>query len=141
METYNYSIELTLRIDWSELDYFKHVNNVSFFKYIQAARVNYWDSIGLTELHNTTNIGAMLASCKCDFKKPLFYPGSVRIRSYVGEIRNSSFTIHHHLFNDKDEIVAIAQDIVVVYDFNENKKSRIPEELRKSIEQLEKNSL
>ena len=62
-----FPVKLELRIDWSELDYFGHVNNVSFFKYIQAARVNYWDQIGLTKSHLETHIGPMLASCKCDF--------------------------------------------------------------------------
>ncbi len=38
---------ISLRIDWSELDVFGHVNNVAFNKYAQAARLNYVDTIGL----------------------------------------------------------------------------------------------
>jgi len=34
--------KLPIRIDWSEMDLFGHVNNVMYFKYIQASRVNYW---------------------------------------------------------------------------------------------------
>lgn len=37
----NYNTSLELRIDWSEMDLFGHVNNVAFFKYVQASRVNY----------------------------------------------------------------------------------------------------
>lgn len=51
-----FSTELQLRIDWSELDYFQHVNNVAFFKYIQASRVNYWDIIGLSKMHLDSKI-------------------------------------------------------------------------------------
>src|SRR6476620_8340730 len=78
-----FPVKLPLRIDWSELDYFGHVNNVSFFKYIQSARVNYWDTIGLSQSHLETNIGPILASCKCDFKQPLHFPGQVTIFSRV----------------------------------------------------------
>ncbi|GIV28450.1 MAG: hypothetical protein KatS3mg027_2264 [Bacteroidia bacterium] len=53
----NFNIALKLRIDWSELDYFGHVNNVSFFKYIQAGRVNYWEKIGLIEYYKQHKIG------------------------------------------------------------------------------------
>lgn len=67
----HFPLKLELRIDWSELDYFGHVNNVSFFKYIQASRVNYWDHIGLTQYHLESNIGPILASSKCDFKEAL----------------------------------------------------------------------
>lgn len=130
-------IKLSLRIDWSELDYFGHVNNVSFFKYIQAARVNYWDQVGLTQSHRETNIGPMLASCKCDFRQPLFYPGQVVIESRVEFIKNTSFSICHRILNDKGEVAAEAQDIMVMYDFNKNEKIKFPDALRKKIEALE----
>src|SRR5436190_12736871 len=97
----NFSVNLKLRIDWSELDYFGHVNNVAFFKYIQSARVNYWDAVGLTKSHQETNIGPILASCKCDFKQPLHYPGQVTILSRVDFIKNTSFGISHRIMNDK----------------------------------------
>ncbi len=132
-----FPIKLQLRIDWSELDYFGHVNNVSFFKYIQASRVNYWDRIGLTKSHTETNIGPMLASCKCDFTQPLFYPGEVTILSRVDFIRNTSFSICHRIINDKGQISAEAQDIIVMFDFNQNEKVKFPNELKEVIEKLE----
>ncbi|MES2779397.1 MAG: thioesterase family protein [Bacteroidota bacterium] len=135
-----FPVQLDLRIDWSELDYFGHVNNVSFFKYIQASRVYYWDHIGLTQSHRATNIGPMLVSCKCDFKQPLFYPGHVSILSRVEFIKNTSFGIQHRLLNSSHETVAEAHDIMVLFDFNTNQKVLIPQALRDSIEQLEKPS-
>lgn len=135
-----YKIQLELRIDWSELDYFGHVNNVSFFKYIQAARVNYWDQTGLTDSHRKTNIGPILASAKCDFKHPLHYPGAVTIYSKVDTIGNTSFNIVHQLFNETGKIVAEALDIIVMYDFNRNEKIPVPTNLKQQIKKLEKQS-
>jgi len=133
----NFPIKLELRIDWSELDYFGHVNNVAFFKYIQAARVNYWEQIGLNKSHLETNIGPILASCKSDFKKPLFFPGQVIIYSRVDFMKNTSFGIQHHLVNQQGETVAEAQDVIVLFDFNTNKKFVVPEELKSKIQKLE----
>lgn len=132
-----FPVTLNLRIDWSELDYFGHVNNVSFFKYIQSSRVNYWDNIGLTKSHRDTNIGPMLVSCKCDFKRPLFYPGQVTILARVDFIKNTSFSICHRLIDDKGEIAAEAQDIMVMFDFNRNEKITFPKDLKDKIEKLE----
>lgn len=134
---HNFPVKLQLRIDWSELDYFGHVNNVSFFKYIQASRVNYWDKIGLTESHKNTNIGPMLASCKCDFKKPLFYPGQVTILARVDFIKNTSFSICHQIIDENGEIAAEAQDIMVMFDFNRNEKVVFPIALKELIEKIE----
>lgn len=136
-----YKVELKLRIDWSEQDYFGHVNNVSFFKYIQAARVNYWDQIGLTLSHIETKKGPMLLSCSCDFKKPLFYPGDIVIYSKIDFIRNTSFGLHHIILNEKEEIAAEAKDVMVMFDFKTNQKISFPEVLKKKIEKLENKTI
>ncbi len=133
----NFAVELRLRIDWCELDYFGHVNNVSFFKYIQSARVNYWDQVGITQTHLDTRIGPMLASCQCDFRQPLFYPGDVLIQSRIDFIRNTSFSIVHRLLNAQGACVAEARDIMVMFDFNLNQKIAFPNDIRRNIELLE----
>jgi len=137
MTNNDFPVKLRLRIDWSELDYFGHVNNVSFFKYIQSARVNYWDNIGLTKFHIETNKGPLLASCKCDFKQVLHYPGDITIISRVDFIKNTSFSICHRILNNKGEIAAEAQDIMVMFDFEKNEKIPFPIELKTKIEKLE----
>jgi acyl-CoA thioester hydrolase len=129
----SFTTSLQLRIDWSELDYFKHVNNVTFFKYIQASRVHYWEHIGLAEYHLKNNIGPMLASCQCDFKRPLFFPGNVTIEARLAFIKNTSFGLYHRLLNDQGEIAAEARDVMVMFDFNKNHKIEIPEFLRKQM--------
>jgi acyl-CoA thioester hydrolase len=125
---------LTLRIDWSELDLFGHVNNVAYYKYIQSARVHIWDQTGLIQMYEKNKIGAMLASCKCDFKKPLMYPGTVRITSVVTAVNNTSFMLQHTLENDTTELCATAEDVVVVFDFNQHQKQPIPEAIRNELQ-------
>ena len=141
MADLTFPVQLPLRIDWSEMDLFGHVNNVSFFKYIQASRVNYWEKIGLTKMHSETNIGPMLASTSCRFKKPLFYPGNIVIQARVDYIRNSSFCIQHRILDEKGEVAAEAEDIVVMFDFNKNEKVSFPSELRVVAEALENRKL
>lgn len=137
MKIEDFPVVLELRIDWSELDYFGHVNNVSFFKYIQASRVNYWDHIGLTGSHRETNIGPMLASSKCDFKRPLYYPGKIVLGTKLDFIGKTSFGLFHSIFDENGRIAAEAQDVMVMYDFNKNEKVVISQELIKRISQIE----
>ena len=114
----DYKIKLELRIDWSEMDLFDHLNNLAILKYIQAARINYLEAIGLMQSQAETKIGPILASTSCQFRKPLFYPGKVIVFSKVDIIKNTSFRFQHDIMNDREKIIAEAQDIIVLYDFN-----------------------
>ncbi len=131
-------MKLELRIDWSELDVLGHVNNLQIMKYVQAARVNHLEKVGISQSHAEQNVGAILASIHTLFLKPLFYPGNLSVFSRVEYIKTSSIKIHYEIYNDKNELAAEAQDILVYYDFDKKHKLSIPPDLRKKFEDLEK---
>jgi acyl-CoA thioester hydrolase len=131
------SVKLELRIDWSEIDLFGHVNNLAILKYVQAARVNYLELVDMMRLQTEKKMGPILASTNCQFRKPLFYPGTVTAYSRVDSIKNTSFRITHLIYNEKNELAAEAHDIIVFYDFTKNTKLAIPETIRRKIEALE----
>lgn len=135
-----FHVELPIRLDWSEMDMFGHINNVMFFKFIQASRVNYWDRINLMRDYETKKIGPILASSSCLFKKPLVFPGNIITRVRTEFIKNSSLGLHHQILNDKKEVAAEAQDVIVLFDFSKNEKITIPAEWRKNIEVIEERS-
>jgi acyl-CoA thioester hydrolase len=132
-----FPLELGLRLDWSEMDMFGHINNVMFFKYVQASRVNYWYNVKLMRDYEQKKIGPLLASTSCQFRKPLYFPGDITIQARIDFIKNSSMGIQHRILNDKKEIAAEANDVIVLFDFGKNEKVTIPEELRRTIEDLE----
>jgi len=136
-----FPVKLSLRIDWADLDLFGHVNNVMFVKYVQAARVNYWEQIGLYQQFLETNIGPILASLSCQYKKPLHYPGSITIYSSMRFIRNTSFSLQHVITDEHEDIAAEAEDVMVMYDFNKNEKIPFPDHFRGKAEELEGRNL
>ncbi len=116
---------LDLRIDWSDLDRFGHVNNIAYFQYIQAARVCYWEAVGLMHIYNTTNVGPILASTKCDFRKQLHYPGTVTVRTSLASTGRTSFTLRHLLVDETGDVAAEGTDVIVLYDFTTGKKMAV----------------
>lgn len=124
---------LNLRIDWSELDIFGHVNNVAFHKYAQAARLNYVEQVGLMNLYQTINIGFMVAETNCQFKKELLFPGNIHIETKIEFVKNTSFALEHSMKNDLGELVAIARDVLVVFDFTKKEKCLIPELIKQKM--------
>jgi len=132
----DYATLLKLRIDWSELDFFGHVNNLAIMKYVQSARVHLLEGTGLMKLYSQAKKGPIMASVKCQFKKTLFFPGEVFVYSKVEVIKNTSFEIVHSVYNEKAEVIAHANDILVFYDFINDTKLPIPADIREQLEKL-----
>jgi len=130
MDYSDFKLSIDLRIDWSDLDMYKHVNNLSFIKFMQTGRAQFWEATGLTKLYEETNKGPMMVSTQCDFKKPLYYPGTAIVKTKLAFIKNSSFGLDHLILNEDMEICAEGRDVAVCYDFNINKTYSIPDVLR-----------
>jgi len=125
---------LTLRLDWSEQDLYGHINNVSYFKYQQAARVNFWEAIGLTAQDGTEGLGPLLAAANMRFVLPLHYPGTVRLETEVSFLKNTSFGLHHRMYDEAGTLCAEGEDVVVAFDYSAGEKKLIPDSLRALLE-------
>ena len=134
-EIADYKLSLDLRIDWSDLDMYEHVNNITFMRYLQSGRVNFWESTGIHEFYQKTNQGTMLVSTNCDFKRPLHYPGVARVLTRLERIGNSSFSLRHLILNNEDQICAEGLDTVVCYNFDKKCTFPVPDWLREKISQ------
>ncbi len=133
----SFPITTVLRLDWSELDIFGHINNVAYFKYMQASRITYWERVGLSAIDGTEGIGPMLASTKCDFKKPLHYPGNITVQASIVHTGRTSFQIHHRVLDNAGALCAEGFDVVVLFDYTTSSKVEIPDALRRAIQQIE----
>lgn len=122
--------KLYLEIDWAELDLYGHVNNVAYYRYMQAARINFCESMGLTATNEKGKLSFILAASSCNYLKKLFYPGKIIVETSVVAINNSSFKLRHSIFNDKSEMAAFGEETLVLYNYEANVKVSISEKLR-----------
>jgi len=122
----DFSTSITLRIDWSDLDSFGHVNNLAIQRYAQTARLTYMEAIGMMQHHADTGIGPVLASTTCHFRKQLFYPGQVTVRTAVEHLKTTSFHMRHTILDGAGACVAESQDVLVMFDYNKHAKLAIP---------------
>jgi acyl-CoA thioester hydrolase len=130
-------VYLQLRIDWADLDLFGHVNNVAYFRYTQAARVNYWERCGLSAQFTDAEVGPLLLSTQCRFVQPLFYPGNIKVATRTVFIKNTSYGLHHVIYNDAGDVAAEAQDIIVNFNYRLNQKQTVSAEFRALVSGLE----
>ena len=136
MNLSDYKLSLELRIDFSDLDMYRHVNNLTFIRFLQSGRVNFWEATGLARLFAESNKGAILVSTHCDFKKSLFYPGTATVKTKLAYIKNSSFALDQLILNEQGEVCAEGRDIAVFFDFSKDEALPIPPELKEVMQQF-----
>lgn len=127
-------MELDVRIDWSEVDIFGHVNNVMFAKYMQAARVYFMEELGIMKTYHEQKLGFMVAATNVVYLKPLFYPGSIKVKTLVKEIKNTSFILTHEIVDQSGQLAAKGEDVIVYFDFNKHEKIVLNQTILKLLE-------
>ena len=86
-----------------------------------------------------TPISLILASTQCKFIYPLTYPDSVSVGVRVDTMADQYFTMKYAVVSHKHQrLAAIGDAKVVMFDYLNNKKASIPNEIRKTIIDLEK---
>lgn len=132
-----YSMETEIRIDWSDLDPLGHVNNLAIMRYMQTARVAFFERLRMSPNNKAQGIGPIMASVSGQFRKQIHYPGKVRVLSTINELKTTSLHMRHYVIDGESEIAAEGHDIIVIFDFERNAKHSIPEDLRKVINEIE----
>ena len=75
---------------WGEMDALGHANHTRFLVWMESARIELFQSIGLLD-HKT--IGPILADVQVSYRKPIHYPANlcgVRVTRIAG-----GFTLHY----------------------------------------------
>ncbi|BAP35174.1 MULTISPECIES: acyl-CoA thioesterase [Acinetobacter] len=122
------------KVAWGDMDAFGHVNNVMYYRYIESARIEYFDRLNVFD----QDVLTVVASSQCKYLKPVFYPDVLHIGARVEEMRNSAIRMHYVLFSQQQQqIVADGEAVIVFVDKVAMKKALIPQQLRKIIIDLE----
>jgi len=124
---------IQLQVDWSELDVFGHVNNLTFFKYAQAGRLGLFEKVGLTKDYLPNNPGPILKHTQCDFKQQLHFPNKVSVTTTVKSLGNTSLELQHTMVDNSGTVVAEVSDVIVVFDFEKQQKELLSAPLREKL--------
>jgi acyl-CoA thioester hydrolase len=134
-------VVINVPVAWGEMDALHHVNNVVYFRYFESARIAYFERLGFWEFMNQTGIGPILASIECRFKMPLAYPDTVSVGIRVSRIEQDRFVMEHRAMSQRFQAIAAeGEGVIVSYNYRENKKALLPEELRQRILALEEST-
>lgn len=134
----DYPVVIELPVCWGEMDSYRHVNNVVYFRYLENARLEYFREMAWEQYEQDTGIGPILATTQCRFRRPLTYPDRVWVGARVTSLGSDRFAMDHRVISAQlDDIAALGQSTIVIYHYARGTKVAMPEELRQRIEKLE----
>jgi acyl-CoA thioester hydrolase len=133
-----YPVVVEQAVVWGDMDSYRHVNNVVYFRYFENARLEYFRRLGWFEFERETGVGPILAATQARFRRALTYPDTVAIAARAGAVGADRFTIDHVIVSYAQEaVVTDGQGTVVTYHYADGRKVPMPEELRRRIAELE----
>ncbi|WP_052158983.1 thioesterase family protein, partial [Halobacillus sp. BBL2006] len=100
--------EVPVRVRFCETDMAGHVNNTSYFIYLEEARGKFFEDV--IPNHSNSFGRFIIASTKCDFVSQAYFGQSLIISSWVSTIGNKSFRFGHSIrAEETGEVIAEAE--------------------------------
>ncbi|WP_074733060.1 acyl-CoA thioesterase [Halobacillus karajensis] len=126
--------QVDVRVRFCETDMAGHVNNTSYFIYLEEARGNFFRDHFPEHLDSVGRF--ILASTKCDYVSQGYFGQQLAIQSWITNIGNKSFRFNHHIHDrETGKIIAEAEATIVHFNYEKQKSEPIPDELRALLEQ------
>jgi len=134
-----YPVVIHLPVAWGEMDAYRHVNNVVYFRYFENARLEYFRRLDWFVVERATGVGPILAAVQARFRKPLTYPDTIAVAARVPTLGEDRFTMEHVVVSHANGVVVTeGHGTIVTFNYHEGKKVPIPDELRRRIAELER---
>jgi acyl-CoA thioester hydrolase len=130
-------VTIELPVQWGDMDSFQHVNNVTYLRWFESARIAYFEKAGI--LAGMPDVGPIQARQEIDYRLPLTYPDSVRVAATVTKLGNTSFTMALRVRSRNNDRAIAAEGVatIVMFDYRAGHKTPISPQLREAIEALE----
>lgn len=133
-----FPVALTFPVAWGDMDANLHVNNVVYARWIESARVAYFERIGLPVPPGKDGVGPIVARLCVNYLRPLAYPDTIQVSATVRAIGRTSVTLEYRIRSAaQDADVATGEDVIVLFDYRDGRKVAVDERIRAAIAALE----
>jgi len=141
-ELVDFPIVVRMPIQWGDQDAFGHVNNTVPIRWFESSRIAYLEQGCSDLMQDSQKLGPVLAAITCNYRSQLRFPDSVRIGARVSRLGRSSLTMEHIVYSETQQAIAAdGSSVIVVFNYETNRPTRISDEIRAAIEQIEGKSL
>jgi len=122
--------DMVIPMRWGDMDAMGHVNNTTYFRYLETIRIDWFRSIGTMPQPN--GHGPVIVNAFCNFYKQLEYPGDVKMTMYTSDPGRTTFESWAimELVDQPGVIYAAGGATTIWVDFPKQKAIELPDWVR-----------
>ncbi|MBN4046905.1 acyl-CoA thioesterase [bacterium AH-315-P07] len=133
---FKYWVKIATR--FRDMDAMNHVNSSVYLTYFEIARIDYFDTIGLTDLKIPAVLGPAAVTQTCNYRNQVKHPATLDAGVRCARLGNSSFTLEYEFYlKDTDTLMFDGTTTMAWVDFKIGKSIPFPDVLREAINTLE----
>ena len=88
--------EIAMDVRWGDMDAFNHVNNASYLRYIEEARVAWFRAL-VPNAWADVDCAPILAAATVNYRRPIGWPERVRVTLHAERLGTKSLTLGHRI--------------------------------------------
>ena len=126
--------QMLIPIRWGDMDAMGHLNNTSYFRYMETIRIDWMHASGC--MPDPKGEGPVIVNAFCNFYKQLEYPGDVVLKMYVSDPGRATFETWVTMERvDAPGVVCAAGGATTIWvDFPAQKGKTMPDWMRRLVE-------
>jgi acyl-CoA thioester hydrolase len=123
------------RVRFRDLDAMGHINNAVFATYVEQARLEYLQSLGVLDraVYEASPQSMILARIEVDFRAQGEPEGEIEIGVRPARVGTKSFELEYRIVQD-GHVVAEATTVLVAYDYSRKKSVAVPDSWRDAMQ-------
>ncbi len=128
----NHLHSFDMPVRWGDMDALGHVNNATYFRYFEQARIAWLESVGESGGLLGADTGPLIVNAFCTYHRAIVYPADLSIDVFGGPAGRSSFETFYEVRVkwDTDSPSATGSCKVVWVDYAANRSIPIPDKVR-----------
>jgi acyl-CoA thioester hydrolase len=140
---------LPVEVRFGDTDAMGHANNSRFLTYCESARIAYWETVTGEPFALVTHgeeESMILAEIRVTFRSQAYFGDRLTVETRCARIGRTSFTLEHRITAEASahgpaRLVAVADGVQVLFDYDADRPRPIPDELVARIEAFEGRTL
>ena len=120
-----------LPVQFRDIDVMGHVNNATYLQYMETARVELARRLGLVT--NGFRASFIVASARCEFKKPIRDERRITVSVWVSRIGDRSWDLDYSIRGPRRVEFAVGRTTQVAYDYKTRSAVKISGKLRREL--------
>ncbi len=125
--------EIKYKVTIGDINYGGHMGNEVPLRLFHQVRIDFFNSLGSSELNLAENIGTIQIESFVKYKKEAFLGDVLTLKISNISIEKSTMKMDYEILNQNQDIVVIGNTILLGYDYGKKKISRIPLEFVEKI--------